>query len=281
MIDAHVYCLPDRLRNVSVSLPHSEMEVARAIYSHPEGEMALSLSSPQAILRSMDSCDIATSVLIAFPWKTQKLCKETNDYLLDLVSRENRFACFCSVQPGETGSIREVERVRKAGALGIKVNPAWQGLELNGPEMIDLGSYLLQEEIPLMVHVDHPYRLSPASPAHLHDLAVRLPELRILAAHLGGLLGLYGLHPPVAEGLKNVWFDTAVSSTLEMVGFYVQAGLQDKLVLGSDFPFNHSHSQKQMIQGIKDLGLEGEIVNKIFIDNFLDFLGRKEGIACA
>lgn len=119
-----------------------------------------------------------------------------------------------------------------------------------------------------MTHVDQPFKLSPTSPAHSLKLASAHPGTRILAAHMGGMLGTYTGLPAVRSALDNIWFDTALSATLYMVRFYAERGLVDKIVFGSDFPFNHSHSQAQVVQGLRELGLGQEIKAKIFSENF-------------
>lgn len=269
MIDAHVYCLPPRLRQADVRLPASEWSIQEAIHHHPEGPCALALSAPEAILASMDQSGIQRSVLVAFPWGEQELCSENNDYILETAAGNERFLAICSVQPTSPNALQEVSRVVRSGAKGIKVNPVWQKFALDDPRMDELALAVQSAQAFLMLHVDQPYKSSPASSTMLYALARKHPGLRILAAHLGGLLGLSALHPPVARTLANVWYDTAMSSTLEMVRWYCQAGLADKLVLGTDFPFNHSHSQKQVIDDIRDLGLAEEQYMAIFEANFL------------
>jgi uncharacterized protein len=276
MIDAHVYCLPPRLRKADVSLPEDEA-IRQAIYRHPEGSYALSLSSPGEILRSMNQAGIERSALVAFPWADPQLCRENNDFILETAAGSEHFLAICSVQPACPKALQEVNRVVGAGAVGIKVNPVWQKFALDDPRMDELAIAVQSCQVFVMLHVDQHYKSSPASPARLYALARKHQELHILAAHLGGLLGLSTLHPPVARTLFNVWYDTAVSSTLEMVNWYCQAGLADKVVLGTDFPFNHSHSQKQVVDGIRDLGLDRDHRKAICSENFLRLAGLDAG----
>ncbi len=273
MIDAHVYCLSARLRRPELRLPANERAIQKAIYDHVETPYALSLASPASILHSMNEAGIDHSVLVAFPWANLELCQENNDAILEATASNNRFLPLCSVQPLVAQAFQEVERVLKAGALGIKINPAWQGFFLHDTKMDMLAECIIQHNAFLMIHTDHPYKHSPASPAHIFDLASRWPKLKILATHLGGLLGISALHAPVAHKLQNVWFDTAISSTLEMVCFSCQAGASKKIVFGSDYPFNHSHSQKQVVEGLRNLQLTSSILTDIFEKNFLRLTG--------
>lgn len=266
--DAHVYCLPPRLRDPKADLPPSERKVLDAIYRHAEGPLALGLSSPESILDSMTQAQITGATLVAFPWSSLDLCRETNDFILSVCAQNAAFKAICSIQPLDAGWQKEAERCIQAGASGIKINPDWQGYRLDDPQTIDVGKCLIDRRAFLMTHVDQPNEASGASPQHLYNLAKALPDLRILAAHMGGLLGLSSLHAPVSKTLQNVWFDTAVSSTLQTVSFYVQAGLEDRILFGSDFPFNHSHSQAQVVEGIRNLKLGSAVEQKIFSGNW-------------
>jgi len=277
MIDAHVYCLPPRLRQPGVCLPDGDWAIQKAIHHHPEGPYALALAAPDAIIESMDRTGIMRSALVAFPWADPELCRENNDYILEVATGNERFMAICAVQPANFESRQEADRVLKSGAVGIKVNPVWQKFSLEDPGVNELATTIQSHQAFMMLHVDHPFKSSPASPASLYALAEKNPGLRILAAHLGGLLGLSAVHPPVAKTLTNVWYDTAVSSTLEMVLWYCQAGQGDKVVLGTDFPFNHSHSQQQVVEGIRALGLGDDVLKGLFETNFLFLTGLSKG----
>ena len=268
IIDSHVYCLPPRLADPQVKLPQSEKSIIEAIYDHPDGSYALRLTSHKNIKISMDNCGINKSVLVALPWTDARLCRETNDYLLTLASKTASFLALCAIQPRDKYWIREAERCFSANAIGLKVNPNWQGFNLNSPEINDVADMISEQGKVLMVHVDHAFKISGASPAHFYNFIKKHPRTRIIASHMGGGIGLYNLNKYISETMQNVWFDTAVSSTLKMVKIYIKTGLGHKIVFGSDFPFNHSHEQEQVIMGIKNLNLGPVREESIFEKNF-------------
>lgn len=268
IIDAHVYCLPSRLSDPQVILPPSEKLIVKAIYAHPDGPYALRLSSRDAIKASMEKSGISKSVLVALPWVDFRLCRETNDHVLAMAARDSSFLALCAIQPREEKWIHEAERCFAACAIGLKVNPGWQGFDLDGPAMDDIANFIAEHGKVLMVHVDHAFKESAASPARLFNFAKKHPETRIIASHMGGGIGLYNLNKDIFGAMRNVWFDTAVSSTLEMVKIYADVGLGKKIIFGSDFPFNHSHEQEQVVQGIKNLKLNRIVEECIFEDNF-------------
>ncbi len=280
-IDFHVYCLPARLRDVRVNLPYTESAVRKAIHDHPDGEWVLKLSSVSAILESMQTSGIDQSTLIAFPWSDLGLCKENNDEVLGaLAQHPEKFFAICSVQPNDKKFLEEAERCLKAGAIGIKINGDWQGFELDSGPVRELCRYLAKNNKILLTHVDQGFKKSPTSAAHLYSLAEKCPETKIVGAHMGGLLGLYKKLPNRGEKFKNLWFDTAVSESLEMVKYYCDSGLEDRILFGSDYPFNLCHSQKIVRERLQALGLSEDVQAKILSRNFMKLLKGNDFASC-
>ena len=79
---------------------------------------------------------------------------------------------------------------------------------------------------------------------------------------MGGLLCLYALVPEIREALKNAYFITSVSSTMEMVNFAAEIN-SDNLLFGTDFPFNHCHDQSTQIEYMQNTHLSESVKNKI------------------
>lgn len=274
MIDAHVYALPARLRDARADLPLSERKIYEAIHHQPNGPEVLAMSSIENIKKSMKKSGIERAALVSFPWNDPSLCQENNDYVLEAIKADSRFWGICSLHLRFAGWKTEAERCLKAGAVGFKINPDWQDYELEGGEVEALLTWIQQKKVFLMVHIDHAFKKSSTSAAHLFNLIRAHPKAKILAAHMGGMLGAYALYPKYRPHFENLWFDTAVSATLPMVNFYLQAGLEKKIIFGSDYPFNHIHGQKPVVSGIKKLKLKKAVEERIFKKNFLDLIKK-------
>ena len=267
IIDAHVYCIPPQLQTYDAKLMTGEEVILDAIYRHQESPLALALSDIGKIRESMKQNSIDKVLLVPLPWYSEELCRISSEYLIDLAAKDEDLYALCTVSPTllDKGLL---EKHLKAGAVGIKVNPAWQKCVLDSAEMDALSELAGHYGVPIMVHIDHSYKRSVTDPASLLNLASRHPYTKYLAAHLGGGLGLYSLHPPLREKMQNIWFDTATSSTMMMVKFYVEAGLQDRLLFGTDFPFNHCHNQYDQICSIQQAGFGENVTGNIFSNNF-------------
>jgi len=272
IIDAHVYCLPDRLRDPLLTLDENNTKISQAIHRHPDAPWVLPMSSTEAILASMAAAAIKHSILVSFPWAAHELCVENNRTVLQNCRATSHFSAICSLQPLDPRWQQEAEYCKAAGASGLKVNADWQGFELDSHEMNNVAKWAGRNGMFILAHVDQAFRKSHASAAHILALAKNNSRTQILAAHLGGMLGAYAPLNGMAKSFHNLWFDTAVSSTLYMVRFYIDCGLTDKLIFGSDFPFNHCHDQASVANGIRSLGISTPDAQAIFSKNIRNLM---------
>ena len=87
-------------------------------------------------------------------------------------------------------------------------------------------------------------------------------DLKVLIPHLGGLLCIYGLLPEIRDTIKNAYFITSVTSTMQMVKFAAEVN-EDNLIFGSDFPLNHCHDQETPLKYLQTVDMESEVKHKI------------------
>jgi predicted TIM-barrel fold metal-dependent hydrolase len=272
-IDSHVYCLPPRLADPCVHLPQSEEKILKAIHSHPEGPMALALCSPQRILQSMAEAKISHSVLIAFPWNSLSLCRETNDFLISTRQQyPTQFSVVGSIHPKDSKSLEECDRLLSVGCIGLKMNAEWQNFEFHEPLLDEISKKLAHRKEYILIHVDQVFKRSAAPASSILEFTAKHPKTKFVFAHMGGMLGLYSQLDFLKDRFSNLWFDTAISETVEMIEFYVRVGLKDRILFGSDYPFNACHSQKDVVDRIEKLALDKDVLKKVSANNFENFL---------
>lgn len=275
IIDAHVYCLPKiELDDLRWSSSSGMRRIYRAIFSDEYGVKISHLAKPEKIIDSMERAGVNKSVLVSFPWPDPFLCDLNNIFILDEVRNNSNFLAICSVTPNDNQAIYKVESLLESGAIGVKLNPNWQDFNFSNKVFHEILDILEKKNSFLMLHVDQSYKSEIASANFLIRCAESHPELKILAAHLGGLVGAYELIPRFKDILKNVWYDTAISATPEFIRFYCDIGLDDKMIFGTDFPFNHSHSQEQLVNDLLLIGIEEHKIRRIFSENFEKMLAK-------
>ena len=172
-------------------------------------------------------------------------------------------------------AVRELERaVKELGLKGCYVNPWYHQIKAN-----DRRYYLLYEkcaelDIPVSLHtassLDYTISMDFGNPAHIDDVAVDIPELKIIMRHPCWPWVVQGI--AVAYRQPNVYIDVSAMNPA-MLPELVQAAktiLQDKLLFGSAHPLI---PPKRAVQWWEKLDLAEEIKDKIFYKNAARLIG--------
>ncbi len=99
------------------------------LYAEPKAK----LITAKELITAMDEYEINRSVILNLGWTSHELCVETNDYILESISRyPERLIGFCAIQPlAKDKAIKELERCAQNGAKGIgEMRPDVQGFDL-------------------------------------------------------------------------------------------------------------------------------------------------------
>ena len=231
----------------------------------------------------MDEAEIDLSVILNISWTSQELCVETNDYILDAISRyPDRLIGFCSIQPrAGDAAIIELERCARAGARGIgEMRPDIQDFSLIDKTIMQpLIGATMKHNLIFLTHssepVGHQYAgKGKVTPDTLYPFILNSPDLKLVCAHWGGGLPFYALMPEVARALTNVFFDTAATTFLYQSQIFKQVSDiigSDKILLGTDYPLI---SQNRITTQIQSLELPIEDKAKILGDNAQKLLSR-------
>ncbi len=247
-------------------------------------EKAAKLATADELIASMDKAGIDISVILNHGWATHELCVETNDYILESITRyPNRLVGFCAIQPHSSrAAIAEVERCAKGGIKGIgELRPDVQLLDLNDDEVMEpFIEVVRKHKLILLIHasepVGHEYPgKGIITPDMLYPFITGFSDLTIVCAHWGGGLPFYALMPEVKKAMSNVFFDTAASPFLYSPQVYnqvIQLVGGDKILFGSDYP---QLAQGRLLKEISSLDLPEETRSLILSGNAQRLLNIK------
>ncbi|MCK4402304.1 MAG: amidohydrolase [Dehalococcoidia bacterium] len=242
------------------------------LYSQPKAKLV----TAEELIASMDENGIDLSVALNIGWVSHELCVETNDYILDSISRyPDRLIGFCSIQPkAGDAAIIELERCAKAGARGIgEMRSDVQGFDLADKTIMKpLVDAAMKHNLIFLTHssepVGHQYiGKGSITPDVLYSFILSFPDLKLVCAHWGGGLPFYALMPEVAKVLTNVFFDTAATVFLYQPQIFPQVSEiigSDKILFGSDYPLI---SQSRIMAQIQSLELAKRDKTKILGGN--------------
>ena len=277
IIDFHTHVFPPEIKKNRNK--YIERDPCFAIlYSDPKANIA----TAEELIAGMDEAGVDISVILNIGWTTHELCVETNDYIIDSVSRyPQRLVGFCAVQPNSIkAAAAEIERCAGVGIRGVgEMRPDIQLFDL-GDEMVmePLVEVLKEHRLALLLHssepIGHDYPgKGIMTPDMLYPFITSFPDLTIVCAHWGGGLPFYALMPEVKKAMGNVYFDSAASPFLYTPEVYQQVIKlvgADKVLFGSDYPLL---TQRRLLNEIDTLDLAEETKNLVLAGNALRLLG--------
>ena len=191
---------------------------------------------------------IAFNIAVRSPLETTGLPADpsrVNDTTAAFVRADSaRRLGFLSVHPDDPGALEEIERcVGDLGLRGLKLGPSYQDFDPLGPAALRVYRHAAARRLPILFHAGMtPIRAAPLRYGHplaFDEIAIQVPDLRIVIAHLGhpwqtDTFAVIRKHPhvfaDVSAGFYRPWsFYAAMRLATEW-------GVLDKLLFGSDYP---------------------------------------------
>jgi predicted TIM-barrel fold metal-dependent hydrolase len=277
IIDFHTHIFPPELRE------NREQYLGRDpcfdhLYSDPKAKLA----TAEDLIASMDREGIDLSIVLNIGWTSHQMCVETNDYILEAVSRyPKRLVGFCALQPkaGEA-AIAELERCARGGMRGIgEMRPDIQGFDLGDEAAVrTMVEAAAEHQFILLTHASEPVGhlysgKGNITPDILYRFICQFPQIPIVLAHWGGGLPFYALMPEVGRALENVFFDTAATPFLYRPEIFTHVGQIvgfDKILFGTDYPLL---SPGRIMKQLRSVGLGEEAEGLILGGNAERLLG--------
>ena len=278
IVDFHTHIFPPWLRE-----KRDEYIKCDPCFSLLYSQSKARIATVEELIASMDEAGIDLSVVLNAGWVSHELCVETNDYILDSISRyPTRLVGFCAIQPkAEDAALGELERCAKAGAKGIgELRSDVQGFNLADKKtMKPLVDAMLKHDLIFLTHssepVGHEYSgKGSITPDIIYTFITAFPDLKLVCAHWGGGLPFYALMPEVARALVNVFFDTAATVFLYKPEIFKQMSHiigSDKILFGTDYPLVQ---QNRVLAQIQSAQLLEEDKAGILGANAYKLLGR-------
>ncbi|MGI5444802.1 amidohydrolase family protein [Streptomyces sp. CA-243310] len=237
------------------------------------------------------------------------LARAANDSYAELVARfPGRFRAFAALPlPHVDATLREIARAfDDLGAVGVGVTTTVLGRTLADPLFRPVYEELDRRGAVLCIHPAGEGAASPLITEHamtwmvgapvedtvaimhliLAGIPARHPRMRILASHLGGALPLLprrlddhlGFESPHTPELPSVavgrlWYDTVSHVHGPALAAAAATFGADRLVLGTDFPYEDGEVFVRAVDYVSESGLTREEATAILDTNAADLLG--------
>ncbi len=202
VIDFHTHTFPDKIAEMVIG------NLAKASCTKPftNGSMA-------QLQQSMKLCGVDYSVNLPVMTTPEQVEKIHSDFIArkDELFQEG-VICFGGMHPLYPHKRQELQRLKDAGIPGIKIHPAYQKMDLDQPEMMEIIDIATELDMIVVTHAgidigiyDHDY----ASVKQVLHVIDKIHPSKLVLAHMGG----WGCWDDVERDLAGapVYFDTAFS----------------------------------------------------------------------
>ncbi|MBQ8383338.1 MAG: amidohydrolase family protein [Clostridia bacterium] len=141
----------------------------------------------------------------------------------------------------------EIDRAVRLGAVGVKLHPDIQRVDIDDPRLRNLYGILSERDLPVCLHMgDQRAEYRYSSPDKLVRMAKAFPKVRFIASHLGAYKAWQESDQLI--GLPNVWLDTSSvlwaldqRRALELIRLFGA----DRIFFGTDYPVTNATRELQ------------------------------------
>jgi predicted TIM-barrel fold metal-dependent hydrolase len=222
----------------------------------------------EIFIRELDEAGVDKAVLLALDCSSAHGCQiPGNEAVADLVSRNDRFIGFASVDPNRKDAEASLQRaIRQLGLKGLKLDPALQRFDPRDREKaFPLYGLCGELGIPVLMHMGMSWaprgRADMAQPLFMEEVLQSFPNVNFVIPHFGW--------PWVDETLMlalkyaNAFLDTslvvartpreALQKVIgERIGIAVLEGsLPGQVLFGSNYP---RQDIRRAVRGVQALG---------------------------
>ncbi|MBE5817196.1 MAG: amidohydrolase [Clostridiales bacterium] len=170
----------------------------------------------------------------------------------------------------------ELDFLVENGIVGIKLHPDYGSYYAEDERVADVCRMAQERGLGVMFHagVDIAFPdIVHCTPRMIADIAVKFPDLKIFAAHMGGCKMWEDTITYLAE-CENVYVDTSMSASLmdkAMLYRLLDAIPTERILFGTDSPWLDTKKEIETIQG---LSISDEKKDMIFSGNALRVLSE-------
>ncbi len=229
IIDAHTHIFPDKYAATI-------LQATAKMFNVP----TFGAATAADLLEKMDGCGISHAV-IHMVSPTPSGVSDTNTWLIQL--KQDRFIKFGTLHPGFKKIEEEIQRLKDGGVKGVKFQPDVQQFTPDERQSTyHIYEALAKQGMTVMFHVGGeplPSARDRSKPSMILNIARDFPELKIIAAHLGGLNMWEDVYEMLA-GRANIYLESSLSYEFiepALAEKIIRKHGHDKIFFGTDYPF--------------------------------------------
>ncbi len=260
MIDFHTHIFPDPVAPKALaSLQAGTVRVEGiCVPAQTDGTLC-------GLMSSMADNGVELSVVLPIATKPAQT-PSINRFASEIQSR--RLVSFYSLHPLQEDWERVLEDIAALGGRGIKLHPEFQFADVDSQPMLSILKKAAELGLIVVLHAGRDIGMPPplhCSPEQLARALDAVPDVRMVAAHLGG----WRMWDDVERLLvgRELYFDTAFVAdylTPEQYLRIVRSHGPERILFGSDSPWE---TPAHTLAGLQRLGLTETELQLITHDN--------------
>ena len=192
-----------------------------------------------------------------------------NDFIAQNCQEHPEFIGLGALHPDFEDIPGELDRMVEIGLKGVKFHNDFQKYPIDDEKAIPMYREIAKRGLPILLHMgDHRYDYS--NPERLKNLMLRIPDLRVHAAHFGGW-SVWDRVDCLPKDHDRLVFDTCSSLAfmdIEKAKRMIEHYGVEAFMFGTDFPM--WNPQKEVERNL-ELGLTSKENELLFAQNFLRF----------
>ncbi|MGA2502214.1 MAG: amidohydrolase family protein [Tepidisphaeraceae bacterium] len=268
VLDGHSHAFPDEI-------------AARAIETLTHGAQWFPVKawhdgSVRGLLERMDEAGIRRSLMCSIATRPGQVRKIT-DWSAKVKS--GRVIPFASIHPDFDEPEAEVERIASLGLPGLKFHPQYMNCPADDPRVIRIARAAAKAGLAMVFHAGFDLAFAKsdiASPRRIRNLHEAVPELRLLACHLGGW---ECWEESLAEVVgRPIYLETSFclgQCDMDTLRRIIDKHSPDMLMFGSDSPWANPAADLAIF---KELPLSPQAMTKALWENGNRFAGIASGV---
>ncbi len=178
VFDAHSHAFPDQIAAGAVKALSSET-IWEPVCAHHDGTV-------RGLLAGMDAAGVHRTILCSVATKPTQVRKIT-DWSASIMS--DRIFPFASIHPDYDQPEAEIRRIASLGLKGLKVHPQYMRCPLDDERFLRIARAAARSGLALVTHSGYDVSFPAddlASPRRIRALHDAVPDLRLMACHMGG-----------------------------------------------------------------------------------------------
>jgi predicted TIM-barrel fold metal-dependent hydrolase len=192
-----------------------------------------------------------------------------NDFIAKSCQNHPEMVGLGALHPDFSDIIGELDRIMKMGLVGIKFHNNFQKFPIDDDKALPMYREIAKRGLPVLFHMGDK-RYDFTGPKRLKNLMLRVPDLKVHAAHFGGY-SQWDEVDCLPKDPDRLVFDTSSSLAFmdaEKANRLIDRFGVESFLFGTDFPMWNA---KEELQRNLALGLSEEENKLLFAENFIRF----------